>query len=321
MSNIALTVDELNKLQPLDIVTNDIVRSRFIQIYDTLWGAGLGEAAYERESIYFNRLLSDDEYLRTKSTRFSIFTAFIDLAVCGLSLEQGVRALCYLQGRNFKVGVDPQTGKNKYEGRLMLTISGYGELVLRERTGQIRHADNPVLVYDEDEFSFSDVDGRKSVSYTCHIPHKSNHIVACFLRITRADGTTDYGVMFEEDWLRLKNYSIRNNQKWDAAAQAMVGKANDLYVSNNGEIDAGFLCAKCIKHAFKTYPKVRIGKGTELETQQPDNIPDEEDFYRVEEEPAVKPDPNPAFGNAPDTSAGVTVDPADNGGGEDDGAF
>ena len=321
MSNINLTVEDISKLQPLDIVTNEIVRSRFIQIYDTLWGAGMGEAAYERESIYFNRLLADDEYLRTNSTRFSIFTAFIDLAVCGLSLEQGVRALCYLQGRNAKAGKDPLTGICKYEGRLVLTISGYGELVLRERTGQIRHADNPVLVYAEDEFSFSDTDGKKSVSYTCHIPHKSNKIVACFLRITRTDGTTDYGVMFEEDWVRLKNYSERNNQKWDERARAKVGKANDLYVSNNGGIDTGFLCAKCVKHAFKTYPKVRIGKGTELETQQPENIPDEEDFYGVQEEPAVKPDPNPAFGNTPDTSAGVSINPAANDESEDDGAF
>lgn len=308
MSNIALTVDELNKLQPLDIVTNDLVRTRFIQIYDTLWGAGQGEAAYERESIFFNRLLSEKEDLRNKSTHFSIFTCFIDLAVCGLSLEPGVRALCYLQGRSFKTGTNPQTGKNIYEGRLTLTISGYGELVMRERTGQIRHADNPVLVYAEDEFSFSDTDGRKSVSYTCHIPHKSNHIVAAFLRITRADGSIDYGIMFEEDWLRLQNYSQQNNQRWDERARQYVGKANDLYVSNGGSIDPGFLMSKLIKHAFKTYPKVRIGRGTELETQQPESSPEDEDIYGVHnEEPAMKPDANPPFGPATDTSEGVTV--------------
>ena len=43
MSNIALTVESINNLQPLDIVTNENVRSRFIQIWDTLWGAGSGE--------------------------------------------------------------------------------------------------------------------------------------------------------------------------------------------------------------------------------------------------------------------------------------
>ncbi len=40
MSNIQLTVDQINQMEPLEIVDNPIVRDRFIQIYDTLWGAG-----------------------------------------------------------------------------------------------------------------------------------------------------------------------------------------------------------------------------------------------------------------------------------------
>ena len=63
MSNIQLTVDELNKMQPIDIITSEAVRSRFIQIHDTLWGAGTGLPAYERESIYFNGILRDNEKL------------------------------------------------------------------------------------------------------------------------------------------------------------------------------------------------------------------------------------------------------------------
>lgn len=314
MSNIQLTVEELGKLQPLDIVKSEAVRNRFIYIHDTLWGAGTGEAAYEREAIHFNSILRDKKDLQ-KATRFSIFIAFIDLAICGLSLDPGVRALCYLQGRNYKVGTNPQTGKNVYEGRLVLTISGYGELVLRARSGQIRHADNPVLVYEEDHFSFSDHDGRKQVSYTCNLPHTSNHIVAAYLRITRTDGSIDYSVMLEEDWRRLKDYSAKNNRRWDDATRRYVETPNELYTSNGGNIDAGFLAAKCIKHAFKTYPKMRIGKA-ELETQQPDEVQDEIDsFYNLQggqpEQPAMPKDPNPPFGSQPDTSAGVTVDPAD----------
>lgn len=311
MANIQLTVEELNKLKPLDIVRSEAVRNRFIQIHDTLWGAGTGEPAYEREAIHFNTLLRDKDNLQ-KATKFSIFTAFIDLAVCGLSLEPGVRALCYLQGRNCKIGTNPQTGKDVYEGRLVLTISGYGELVLRARAGQIRHADNPVLVYEEDAFSFTDNDGRKQVRYTCNLPHKSNHIVAGYLRITRCDGSIDYSVMLEEDWLRLQGYSGKQNRKWNNGQ--WVEKPNELYTSNGGGIDSGFLCAKIIKHAFKTYPKVRIGKA-EMETQQDDNVQAEIDsFYNVqdgqEQQPAMQQDPNPPFGNRPDTSAGVTVDPA-----------
>lgn len=320
MSNIALTVEQINALQPLDIVKNETVRQRFIQIYDTLWGEGEGVKAYERESVFFNRVLADNDRLMNNCTKFSIFTAFIDLAVSGLSLEQGTRALCYLQGRNYKVGENvggDGKKKNVYEGRLTLTISGYGELVLRARSGQIKYADNPVLVYEGDEFSFSDRDGRKSVNYTCKLPHTTNHIIAAFLRITRSDGSVDYSVMLEEDWLRLKNYSGKNNRKWDDNARAYVEIPNELYTSNEGGIDTGFLCAKVIKHAFKSYPKVRIGRGTELETQQED-IQDD-DFYGVKEQPAMPPKQE-SFAEPQSVSTGVQVSPAP-ASKQDDGCF
>ena len=318
MSQINLTVEQLNKMGAFDIAKSDIVRDKFINIYDTLWGAGTGEAAYERESIYFNKLLRDTPALQ-KGTPFSLFTAFIDLAVCGLSLEQGTRALCYLIGRNVNVGTKEQP---KWEGRVVLTISAYGELVLRARAGQIRHADNPVLVYDNDEFSFSDKGGRKEVDYTCHLPHNGHKVVACYLRITRADGTIDYSVMTEEDWSRLQGYSGKANKKWDKEHQRYIEQPNALYSANGGAIDTGFLMAKCIKHAFKTYPKVRIGRGTELQSQQVDEkeIEINDELYGVvdQETGEIKqaadaaPQQAEAFGPpANDVSAGVTVDTDD----------
>ena len=307
MSNIALTVEEINKMNPLDIALSPMVKQRFIQIYDTLWGENTGEAAYERESIHFNRILSNDEKLLKGATRFSIFTAFIDLAICGLSVEPGVRALAYLQGRNYKIGKD-SNGKDMYEGRLTLTISGYGELALRARSGQIKYADNPVIVYEEDSFSFSDTNGRKSVSYTLNLPHKSNSIIACFIRITRADGSVDYSIMLEEDWKRLSNYSAKQNRYYDKDHRQWVEKGpNELYKSNEGDIDTGFLMAKCIKHAFKTYPKVRIGKGTELATEQEQQLDD--DFYGVQ--PELQVESLTSFGPQQDISAGVTVNPSE----------
>ena len=275
MSNLQMTVEEINQLKPLDIVEHPVVRERFTQIYETLWGNG--EAAYQRESIFFNKALRDNDNGKLqRATPFSIFTAFIDLAVCGLSLEPGTRALAYLMGRNVNIGTRDTP---KWEGRCVLTISAYGELVMRTRAGQIRHADNPVLVYDNDEFSFKDTDGRKSVSYTCNLPHTGHNITACYLRITRADGSIDYAVMFPEDWCRLAGYSQKQNR----------GRANDLYgMDQNGivHIDPGFLMAKCIKHAFKTYPKVHIGRGTELQSQQVDEQPQlsDEDIYGVDPE-------------------------------------
>lgn len=220
--------------------------------------------------------------------------------MCGLSLEPGTRALAYLMERSTNIGTKAQ---KKYESRCVLTVSGYGELVMRVRAGQIRHADNPVLVYDNDEFSFKDVDGRKSVSYTCNMPHYGHGIVACYLRITRADGSIDYSVMYPEDWVRLAGYSIKQNN----------GYCNPLYgMDKEGivHIDPGFLIAKCIKHAFKTYPKVRIGRGTELLSQQVDQLPD--DIYGCDpetgevREETPEPAPQPFGDNEP--PQGVTVE-------------
>lgn len=312
MSKINLTVEQLNSMKAFDIAKSEIVRDKFITIYDTLWGAGTGEQAYERESIYFNKILREKPELQ-KCTPFSLFTAFIDIAVCGLTLEQGTRALCYLIKRNTNIGTRERA---VWEVRARLEISAYGELVLRERAGQIRHADNPVLVYSGDEFSFSDRNGQKVVDYTCHLPHNGQRIIACYLRITRADGSIDYSVMTEEDWVRLAQYSARQSSK---------NIANELYgVDANGvvNIDPGFLMAKCVKHAFKTYPKVRIGRGSVLQSQQVEEkeIEINNDLYGVEGvdpetgeviEPAAMPHAASFGPPANDISAGVTVETDD----------
>ncbi len=316
MSNINIQVDEFNKLTPHEIIEDSRVKEKFIQVWDTLWGQDNKEAgikAYERESIYFRRYMDDNYKTINAVTRLSIFMSFLDLAVSGLSVEPGVRALCYLQGRSTKVGVNDRGG-DLYENRLTLTVSGYGELVLRERCGQIKYADNPVLVYKEDSFSFSDKDGRKSVDYTCNLPHTT--VVACFIRIVRNDGSIDYAVMFEEDWMRLSNYSAKQNRYFDRSKNQWIEKgANALYSSNNGGIDTGFLMAKAIKHAFKTYPKLRVGKETVLEadvdTMKEMNM---DDIYNVDEQIETKPEPFGETKQAP----GVTIDTNEDSG---DGAF
>lgn len=324
MSTISITVDQINTLQPLNIATNELVRDKFIQIYEAMWTPSTGvsgEAAYERESRNFNRLLSEKEDLRKNCTRFSIFTSFLDVAISGLSLEPGARAQAYLLSRSIVVDsyLDQQgQKKNKYETQCVLTISGYGELLFRARCGQIRHADNPVIVYAEDGFEYGERNGNKFVNYTCRLPHTSGDIVACFMKITRADGSIDYTVMLPEDWSRLAEYSARQNRQWDNnKRQWVLGNPNALYgKQQNGsmKIDTGFLIAKCIKHAFKTYPKARVGRATQLESQHVEEISN--DIYGLEDGSTVNtstgevtPKQDTGFAPAPDTSAGVTINP------------
>lgn len=339
MSNINLTVEQINELQPQDIATNELVRDKFIQIYEAMWTPSTGvsgEAAYERESRNFNRILAEKEDIRKSCTRFSLFTAFLDVAISGLSLDAGTHAQAYLLARSIAVDsyLDQQGNKkNKYETQCVLTISGYGELLHRARVGQIRHADNPVIVYAEDEFEFGERNGNKFVNYTCRLPHTSGNIVACFMKITRADGSVDYAVMLPEDWSRLAGYSARQNRKWDNQNRRWIeGAPNALYgqrgQDNTFKIDTGFLITKCIKHAFKSYPKARVGRATQLESQQVDDMEINDDIYGLEDGTTVNtstgevmPKRDTGFAPAPDTSAGVTINPeasADNAEGSDD---
>lgn len=124
-------VETINKLKFLtDVVSNDLVRQQFINVYNAVWKQG-GEQVYEREANYFNKILRENANLNG-CTSLSVFFAFIDLAVQGISVEPGVRAMAYLLPRNYKIGTDQQ-GKSVYEKRCNLTISGYGELYLRAR--------------------------------------------------------------------------------------------------------------------------------------------------------------------------------------------
>ena len=338
MGNINLTVEEINRLEPTAIATNELVRAKFIQIYEAMWtpSTGItGEAAYERESRNFNRILGEKEDLRKNCTRFSLFTAFLDVAISGLTLDPGTRAQAYLLSRSIAVDsyLDQQGNKkNKYETQCILTVSGYGELILRARCGQIRHADNPVIVYAEDEFEYGERNGNKFVNYTCRLPHTSGNIVACFMKITRADGSIDSAVMLPEDWNRLAGFSARQNRQWDnQRRQWVLGNPNALYGQQQDgslKIDTGFLIAKCIKHAFKTYPKARVGRGTQLESQQVDEVEINDDIYGLEDGSSVNrstgevlPSQDTGFAPAPDTSAGVRVNPetsSSDAGGSDD---
>ncbi len=306
--SIQVSVEKINSLQSMEIIRDEAVRERFIDIYSQLWGASDAAGIYEREAIHFNRIMRDNNTLR-ECTKVSVFMAFIDLAVCGLSLEPGVRAQAYLMPRSCKTG-QVVNGKDVYEKRMALAVSGYGELVARQRAGQILHADNPVIVYEGDDFKFYDRGGVKTVEYGMNINHNTEKIVACYMRITRADGSLDYAVMMPEDWKRLQVYSGKANAYYDNDKRARVEKPNALYFSGvSGGIDSGFLVAKCIKHAFKTYPKVRYGRNTVMEADVIDEQPTDMDIYGadMEGQDAAETPTETSFVAPPDNNAGVTV--------------
>lgn len=318
--NASNLMNELKTMSASDVIRNENVKEQFINVYNSIFREG-GESAYEREAIYFNQQMREKKEL-LQCTAISVYYSFIDLAVKGLTLAPGSQALAYLESRSVNMGTD-RNGNTLYERVCKLTISAYGELVLRTQAGQLRHADNPVIVYEGDTFQFGEQNGNKVVNYMSAFPRTSNKIIACFMKITRPDGSTDYSVMTENDWKRLENYSYKNNGSFrDKSGQVVARGANQLYSSNGGQIDQGFLIAKCIKHAFKTYPKLKIGKGMMLESEIID-IPEQQegfDPYGVVEQP--QPQQPQHYAEPKDMSAGVTYNEEENqDGGQYDGAF
>lgn len=269
---IQIKVEELNALPATKIVENDSVQAKFIQMYNAIWGSQMGEQIYHKEVFNFQKVLRENPAV-AECSKMSLFGCFLDMAVSGLSLDNTSHPHCYLIPRNVKTGHKDERGYDTYEKRASVSVTGYGELTMRMRVGQIRYADNPVIVYEGDIFSISLDNGIKKITYSAAIPRKSSNVIGAFIRIVRTDGSEDYQWLLEGDIQRLAKFSARSNSYYKNG-QRVEGKANDLYSSNNGGIDPGFLENKMIKHAFDAYPKVRTGRFTVLATDQEEDVID-----------------------------------------------
>jgi phage RecT family recombinase len=217
------------------------VGEKFKHIYQVMHGAKSGEHFYEAEKFHFMKTLQENQKLQSCS-KLSLYGCFMDVAVSGLSFDPSAKQV-YIVPFNINIGTRQQP---QWESRAQLMISGYGELALRIKQGQIKYADNPVLVYEGDEFSIGTKNGTSYVEHKSIFPRKSDNIIACYLRITRNDGSVDYKVISIEEIEKLRNFSKdRDSKAWTDGLPGMV-------------------MSKCIKHAFKTYPKIRKGDFSEL---------------------------------------------------------
>lgn len=277
---IQIRVEEINALEPAKIVESPKVEQKFIQMYNAIHGTDKGVQMYQKEVFNFQKVLQENPALQ-ECSKMSLYGCFLDMAVNGLSLDPTGRPHCYLIPRSTKTGYKDEKGNDIYEKRASVSVTGYGELVMRMRAGQIKYADNPVVVYEGDVFSINLDQGIKKITYSAAIPRKSNKIVGAFIRIVRNDGSEDYQWLLEGDIDRLKGFSERANSYWDKnARKRVIGKANELYSSNGGQIDPGFLENKMIKHAFDAYPKVKIGKFTNMQSMEE---PEPEIDYGIED--------------------------------------
>lgn len=266
MSNATITLAYLKGLDSLTFMEDTGVRDNFIKQNMAIRGASevAAESFHARESAFMRKRIiesataaqGDERKDLRACTVFSLYGAFMDIAINGLSLSPSDK-LTYLQQRGAKVGINAETGQEIWEQRASLTISPYGELAIRMESGQILYADDPIIVYEGEKFKiFINDQGNKVVNWEANIPRKTGKIIGSFIKLTRPNMSFDYGYLLEQDIDRLKKYSLKQNKT----------SANDLYGKDQAGIDSGFLKAKTIKHAFKTFPPVKI-KGTNSELE------------------------------------------------------
>ena len=255
-------VKYLDALPADKLVADKKVADKFISMFNKVHGTDMGELAYQAEQFYFLKLLAENPKLAA-CTKLSLYGAFIDVAVQGLSFDP-MKKLCYVYPQPANVGSKDHP---VWEQRAVLAISPYGELALRQRCGQIKYADNPEVVIAGEDFSVQSTAQGKLVQHTIKYPRPVGRVVAAYIRLVRPDGSTDYFIIDQGKMDQLKAASAKKNK----------GIPNALYTSGEGGgPDRGFIVGKCVKHAFSAFPKVKpAGAFSKLETE--DIINEEEE--------------------------------------------
>ena len=258
----------LDQLDPVKLPEHEKVREQWVSTFSKIHRIDIETASTicDRETIYWKKSLSVDDKLKSCS-KLSLYSAFLELAVNGLSLQPGSKSECFLEPRGTKSGKD-QIGQDVYIQLCFLRITAYGELNMRIMSGQIVRIKNPIVLYDGDHFQpLTDNRGQLIIEYKPVIPRKSNKIYGCWVCIELPGGSLDFKWLLIDDIDRLKKYST---PKYANA------KPNALYASENGGIDPGFLEAKTIKHAMRAYTKLRVGENVAMD-DEPDEVETLED--------------------------------------------
>jgi len=154
-------IQKLDTTAPAQIVNLPEVADRFKKLYVTFNGKS-GEKYYEAEKFHFAKLLQENAKLADCS-KLSLYGCFLDVAVNGLSFDPSMKHVYLVPYKNKVI----KESREVWESRAQLQISGQGELLLRMQQGQIKYADNPVLVYEGDIFKTGTRNGQLFVDPNC----------------------------------------------------------------------------------------------------------------------------------------------------------
>lgn len=163
-------------------------KNNFVQNYIKTTGQANGDMVFEREKILFMKTIRENPKLEACS-RFSIYSAFIELAVSGLTLNEGLAYIIpYKEVAQFQIG---------WKGRLE-QMSKFPEMKLIAE---------PQLVYESDEFDYEIKNGVPVIIK--HKPFKGERIAGDKILYVYLTCDTVYGY---KTWMmsRAEVISIRD---------------------------------------------------------------------------------------------------------------
>ena len=256
MSETASNEFSLDQLKPREIAEHPKVKTRFIGTLRSIHSMSEKEAemTYEKESTYFKKAFTTVDRLST-ATNISIYSTFLEIAITGLSIQGGNKSEAYIEVRGTNIG---SKDSPNYVNTASLSVTAYGELNMRIKAGQIIRMNNPIVIYENDYFQpHTNERGELTIDYRPSIPRRSNTIIGCYVCIVLPNKDLDFKWLLTDDIQRLMKY----------AGKGDANKAGALYKSNNSQIDPGFLEAKTIKHAMRSYTKLRVGESVSFEEE------------------------------------------------------
>jgi hypothetical protein len=253
MSNVpqkamVVTLNYVNGLKsPLAVIEDQAVGQHFVKKFMQLYGVQERDAIsfYTREKDNFIKRITQEPGLKD-CTQVSIFIAFMQVGGWKLSFEQGKQADVYLIPGNRNIA--PKNQEPKWIKECVAQPSPYGEKKIRLNNGQLKKVGKAIIVHEGDKYrEYLGADGSKKVEW--EKTEKTTSIIkGSFIVLTQPDGTLDY-----------VTFSLNDIERWRAASERKnKGKANELYTSNNGQIDEGFLEGKTLTHSFKMYDRIAI---------------------------------------------------------------
>ena len=247
---------KLNELKPVELADHPRVKDSFVNTLVKIhrMEEQNAEAIYNREALYYKKALIGSAKLQG-CTNISLYSAFLEIAITGLSIQPGGKSEAYLESR----GAKQRDGS--YINAASLVVTAYGELSLRIRNGHLIRMANPQVIYEGDHFQpQTNERGDLVVDYKPAIPRKSNIIIGCYVCLVLPNDQRDFKWLLKDDIERLKKYSTPKSGD--------NPQANALYSSNSGQIDPGFLEAKAIKHSMRTMPKLRTSDSVTFEGEE-----------------------------------------------------